>query len=392
MIKSQQSIETVLLLDGQTIQALPVMKSLKSKGFRIIIFCNSKNSYGYYSRYSDEKLLCPNWYRDPDEFYDFFFQFLSSNTIDAVIPMNDDSATFLSQHLNEVNNYSKCLIPDIETFMNGFNKNSLMKLCKDQKLPHPFTADLERLDLEEASVSVGFPAIIKPNITTGGRGMKSVNSLTELQETYPSLREQYGPCHLQQFILPGGEQYKVQIFTDQNGIQFDTVIKKIRYYPVKGGSSCCNVTVEKRELVNLCAGILKRLNWIGFADFDLIEDPSDGIIKVMEINPRMPACIRSSIESGVDFAEAIVNKTLNKPIPTYHYLPGKYLRYFGMDLLWFIKSKHRFHTHPAWFNFFGKNIYYQDGNYQDPLPIVMGTLSGILKQLNPEFRKTKSGI
>jgi len=138
--------------------------------------------------------------------------------------------------------------------------------------------------------------------------------------------------------------------------------------------------------------VLEKLNWRGFAEFDLIEDPMDGKMKIIEINPRITACIRASFASGIDFSEVIVNHALGFPIPQYIYRPGKYLRYFGLELAWFFKSKNRFRTKPGWFSFFGRNIVYQDGSPRDPLPFLVGLVSGILKQMNPEFRKSKSGL
>ncbi|NOQ24381.1 MAG: hypothetical protein GQ564_03380 [Bacteroidales bacterium] len=384
--------KTVLLLDGQTVQALPFMESLKRNGYKIIIFCNSKNSYGYRSKYPDEKVICPKWAENPDEFKDFYFDFISKTKIDVVVPMNDDSARFLSQYKDEYISKISCTIPDLEIFNNGYDKNKLMNLCKELDLPHPNTADLEITDLKEASKITGLPAIIKPNFTAGGRGMKIVYSQNELEESYPSIRENYGPCHMQKYIDSGGNQFKVQIFVDQKGVEVSTVMHKVRYYPEKGGSSACNVTVQRPDLVEQGLKILRKIKWMGFADFDMIGDPDDGIVKFMEMNPRVPACIRTSFVSGVDFAELITDLSLNNELKTYKYEPGKTLRYLGLDLLWFIKSDRRFKAKPNWFKFFGKNVYYQDGSYRDPKPFIYGTFSNIGKLLNPKFRKAKSGL
>jgi predicted ATP-grasp superfamily ATP-dependent carboligase len=138
--------------------------------------------------------------------------------------------------------------------------------------------------------------------------------------------------------------------------------------------------------------VLRSIKWVGFADFDLIQDPKSGESKIMEINPRVPACIKSSIVSGIDFATIIAHQTLGVKLKIYKYKPNKYLRYFGLDLLWFIHSKNRFKTDPNWFNFFSKNTYYQEGSLDDIVPFIYGTFRGFLKQLNPNFRKSKSGM
>ncbi|MCB2195277.1 MAG: ATP-grasp domain-containing protein [Bacteroidetes bacterium] len=384
--------KTVLLLDGQTVQALPFMESLSRNGYKIIVFCDSKNSYGYRSKYPDERVICPKWANNPEEFKDFFFDFINNRKVDVVVPMNDDSARFLSKHKKDFIDKIKCSIPNYDVFNSGYDKNCLMKTCKKLDLPHPNTADLEEVSLVEASKITGFPAIIKPNHTAGGRGMKIVNSIEELEEFYPNIRKEYGHCHIQKYIRSGGNQFKVQIFTDQKGTVISTVMHKVRYYPEKGGSSACNVTVDRPDLVERGVKILNEIGWEGFADFDMIGDPDDNEVKFMEMNPRIPACIRTSFVSGVDFAEIIINHSLDLPIKEYEYVPGKTLRYLGLEVLWFLKSERRFTTKPNWFKFFGKNVFYQDGSLKDPKPFIYGTFNSFKKLLNPKFRKAKSGL
>ncbi len=223
--------------------------------------------------------------------------------------------------------------------------------------------------------------------------MTLVRSSEELAAVYPGIREQYGDCHLQRFVRPGGRQIKVQIFTDADReLRYGTVIWKQRYYPVNGGSSCCNVTIDDPRIVAVCAGLLKEIGWVGFADFDLIEDPDSGELLIMELNPRLPACIRSAFKSGVDFATMIADATLGRPLRPYEYRPGKSLRHLGFEILWFLKSPDRFRSKPSWFRFFGRDIYYQDWVGFDLLSFFCGSIGNLMKQLNPEFRKAKSGV
>src|SRR5690606_261512 len=113
----------------------------------------------------------------------------------------------------------------------------------------------------------------------------------------------------------------------------------------------------------------------------------------MEINPRAPACIKASVISGVDFPNAIVDLSLNKPIKTYTYQPHKYLRYFSMDLLWLISQKNKWKGFKEWRKQLLANRHFlQDGELYDPIPFIVGTYSGIVKQINPKFRASKKGM
>lgn len=381
------------LLDGQTIQAVIFAKQLKKAGYRVTLFCDTKMSYGYHTRYANNKVLCPSTQLETIKFHEFFLNYLKNNKLEVVVPMNDYSAKYLSENKEILKEKVAFSIPDIAIFMKGYDKNQLMKVCNNYNFPHPKTIDLSILEKGLSVTNFQFPALIKPNETTGARGFMKVNCSDELWENYDAVFNEFGACHLQEFIPQGGKQYKVQILIYKNIVINSTVIEKLRFYPVNGGSSCFNRTIFNNELVLVCTEVLKTINWEGFADFDLIEDPIDGIIKIMEINPRVPACIKASVISGVDFPNSIVDISLNKEFKTYTYMPGKYLRYFSMDLLWLLSSKNKLVIFSEWIKkTFSSKHFLQDGEFSDPMPFIIGTYAGLIKQLNPKFRAQKKGM
>lgn len=384
-------MKTVAILDAQTIQTLPVSKSLKAQNFYVILICDSKNSYGFHTRYADRKIIAPSIQNDVEAFHQFFLEFLKNEDIDVVIPMIDYSARYLSKNKQLLERYTNFIIPSYDIFINAYDKNRLMKICAENGFPHPYTIDLSTCDFEQIENQMKFPALIKPNISTGARGIAIVNSISEFKTKLPKTTESYGSCHLQEFIPPGGHQYKVELYIDNNLLINSSVFDKLRFYPPKGGSSCFIQTVERDDLVNVCFRLARLLKWEGFIDFDLIEDPRDGVVKIMEINPRIPATIKAAIISGVDFIENIVNGSLKRPVKKYQYVPGKYMRYLGMDILWLFTSPNRFKTKPSWIKtLFDANEYMEDGSFDDIKPFVYGTIGGIFKQMNHSFRESKS--
>lgn len=386
-------MKKIIIIDAQTIQTLPIAKALKKRGFYVISLCDSKNSYGYYTKYADERIITPSTENNVEEFHQFFIKYLSKNRIDLIIPMNDYSAYYCSLHKKELLNHTALISPNIDVFLKGYDKNQLMGICEAYNYPHPKTADLSSMSIEEAIKKIGFPAIIKPNKTTGARGFKIVENKASLIEFHKLIQKDYGDCHLQEYIPSGGAQYKVELFVYKKELINSTVIHKIRFYPQKGGSSCFNQTIEQEDLVQLCYNVLKTIGWEGFADFDLIEDPRTGVRKIMEINPRIPASIKASFNAGVDFAENIASATLGNQPQRYKYNPGSYLRYFSLDLLWLLSSKERFQIKPAWwYKLFSSDHFLQDGSWDDPKPFIYGTIGGFLKQLNPKFREAKKSM
>lgn len=383
----------VLILDGDAAHAVAIMEELSLSGYDVSVLCHEINSYGYHSKLAKSRYLGPDSH-DSENYLKYLFELISGNKFDVLIPTSDITAEILSKHKAEIQKYSSVLMPDFDIFIKAYDKNKLMNLCREKAYPHPLTIDLSTCEIDSDTLkSFPYPALIKPNLTSGARGMTLVNNYNEFVEAYPRIHSEFGECHLQQYILPGGRQVKIQLFTDEYcNTLYSSAIWKQRYYPIKGGSSCCNITISEPKYSKICADVLKDIGWVGFADFDLIENPLTGELLIMEINPRTPACIRSVYKSGLDFATMIADASLGKDIKSYIYTPGKRLRHLGFDILWFLKSSDRFKAKPSWFKFFGKNTYYQDwvkGNFAS---FVFGTIGNINKILNPEFRKAKSGI
>ena len=88
--------KVVLLLDGHTVQAISVARSLKSIGCKVIAFIDNRLSYGYVSRYIDIKIISPKV--SSDNYKEFLFEYIAKTKIDVIIPLYDDSASFLSQN------------------------------------------------------------------------------------------------------------------------------------------------------------------------------------------------------------------------------------------------------------------------------------------------------
>ncbi|ABL66605.1 carboxylate--amine ligase [Chlorobium phaeobacteroides] len=383
----------VLLLDAHTIQALPVMKALKKSGHKVFIECETKKSYGYYSRYSDVKFIKPLVDYNSNVYLQHIIKLVEKYDIDILLPLFDDSAQFASKYKEILKCILLLSVPTYDVFLKGYRKNNLMCFCKENGIPHPKTIELTIENIDYAAEYTGLPAIIKPDISFGARGMMFVNNIKEIKILLKNILRIYGTCTLQEFIPPGGRQYMVHHFrTVADEFLSSMVVEKIRYYPETGGSSCCNRTISYVEIETLTKKVLSKLNWEGIAHFDLIEDPRDNVIKIMEINPRLSGSIKSSFKAGVDYANIYVDYCLGNQIENYNIKYNVYVRYLGLDILWFLKSVNRFNSNPSWFKFIGKDICFQEGGLDDPFPFLFGTYSGIKKLFDFDFRKSKSGL
>lgn len=381
-----------ILLLGAGTQSLAIIPSLHHHVHRIIMLTGMHSNYGDKSRYVAKVYRAEK--SNEEAKIKYISKIIADDGIDAIIPMGDADAEFLSKH-KQAFAPGKFVIPDHDVFLKGYDKNKLLTLCREKNYPHPQTVDLSKTDYKSDELkSFPFPAMLKPNCTTGGRGMVEVKTYDEFITKYPSLHKQYGNYHLQRFVKPGGRQVKVQLYVDeQQRLVVYSVMQKQRWYPNKAGSNCCAISIIEDKIVDICYNVLKDLHWVGFADFDLIEDPDTQSLLIMEINPRLPACIKTAIVAGIDWGEVLVNGILKVPCGKYKYQTGVVLRHLGLDILWFHHAENRWHAKPSWFKFFGGKIYYQDMNgFLDPMPFLTGTWNNVKKLFDPEFKKAKKGV
>lgn len=381
----------VLLLDAHTVQSLSVARSLKDIGYEVHGFIESKVSYGFVSRYIDYKIICPSLLKESEKYLSFLLDYILYNNIDIIIPLYNDSAEFLSLNKEYIeDNFSvKCAIPSYNTFIKAHDKEKLMLFCEKYGIPHPKTSYISLDNLDSVAKYVGFPALIKPNLSSGSRGIKLVNSLFDVKQELPNIESEFGRSTLQEYIDNSGSYYNVMIYRDRYRKFHESVVLKImRYFPLKGGTSCYCETINNDFLVEICQKTLNVMDWVGFADFDIMESKS-GEYKIIEVNPRVPASIHAAYISGINFPEMMIKDLLKENIPIYNNNVGKSMRFFGLDVLWFIFSSNRFKFKPSWFRLFESRVYYQDGSIYDPIPMVVGILQGVIKYLNPSYRKSK---
>ena len=378
-----------ILIVGGGLQALSVARSLKKERYSVIALLQ-RGDISTKSKYIDKLYTIDITPTHKEEYLSSVHRVLQVHAISVIIPLSDVTAEFLSINKVELEHeyHLKCAIPNYDIFQKANDKWQLLALCKENFIPHPQTQLLTSSNLQEAADAIGFPALIKPNISVGARGITMVYSLSDLQDKYDGILRKYGECTLQEYIdNSGAPYYNVMMYRNAKGNIINTVIIEIiRYYPIKGGSSSFCRTVESKELSEICTKTLEVLNWTGFADFDILQT-KDGDFKIIEINPRVPASIRAAEVSGINFPALIVNDMLGIKISPYAYVPNKQLRYLGLDIMWFISSNRRFSCIPSWFIFFSRNLYYQESG-----AIFFSLFSGLKKICSSSFRKSKSGI
>jgi predicted ATP-grasp superfamily ATP-dependent carboligase len=363
----------VLVLETHAKAAVPVLESCRDMGLCVIAGSWKKHGCGLHSRAVGRKVYYPRPDTEPQACITFLLDYLKTHAVEMVFPVGDVMTDLIAKHQDQLRPYTNLTLPSYDIFVQGRDKILTLKASVEADCPIPLTwyPDDEGLDSVIEQIAQ-YPVLIKPAISAGARGIVVCKDARDIQEHYPKIKEVYGECFIQDFVPQQGTQYKVDaVMDDKQDLLAGVVYEKLRYYPPQGGSSVLNKSIHRSDILDAAVRVMRRLGWVGLCDFDFIQDPRDGIIKLMEINPRFPESFRATVAAGVDMTKILYQlATGQTPEKQLEYKADQYNRFLFGDLMWFLKTQgNRFKAKPSFFRFWGKDMYYQLIRKKDLGPI-----------------------
>lgn len=356
----------ILVLNGERRQILPIIKGLAELGCYIVTLNNSKLDVGYTSRYPNERLIVPQEYLNGD-YYSYIRMLAETERFDVILPLSEETMGLVTLHSEELKQYVRLPIPDRHIFLKAYDKQLTMEICMDNHIPCPITRRTDE-SIDELIEKVGFPLIAKRRIENTSKELKIVYDRNQLEDLIRSKDIILDEYVIQEFIPQTGKQYNIHLFSDEKGTLVDSLVtEKTRWYPVYGGPSCLCRTVKNTVVQKTCARLLEEINWRSYCDVDMIEDPRDGVPKILEINGRASANIKIMELVGINVAEQMLQLAYGLPVNSQGNIKEDVrLRSLFRDILWFIQSKDRFTCKPSWFSM--KRTHDVSFSVYDPLP------------------------
>jgi len=346
-----------------------------------------------YCRGVKERLIYPHSINEPGKVLEVLLDYLKNNEISALFPAGGPMSELVVRNQSEFKKYTNLLLPCYESFKKGLDKILTLKTAKDVGCPIPETWYPEEEPIEEIAQKIKqYPVLIKPAVSSGSRGITFCDNSEKVISNYKKVSEQFGSSFVQEFIPSGGMQYKVDAVMDQQQrLYAGMVYAKLRYYPPMGGSSVLNKTELRPDILEPSVRIMKELKWIGICDFDYITDPRDGVVKLMEINPRFPESYRATVAGGVDMTKIIYKLAVGEKVePQLDYEIDKYNRFLFGDIMWFLRTKeNRWSVKPNFFDFFRRDTYYQLMRKSDFGPILGYLIENMAMFWDSKLRKER---
>lgn len=311
----------VLITDAGYKHTLGAVRSLGKAGFFIIAMSPSKIAQSFFSRYCNEKLICPNP-KNEKQFIQFLIGYLQKNTVDVLLPIGYATTVMISKHKEELLPYVKIPVANYEIMQIASNKEKTMQLADKLNISIP----TEYTSIKNVEI---FPVVVKGIYESGH--IKYLNSPEEIQQI------DFKEYILQEYIP--GDGYGFYALFNHGSVRAYFMHKRVREYPITGGASTCAVSIYDENLKEEGLKLLESLQWHGIAMVEFKKDVRDKKFKLMEINPKFWGSLDLSIASGMNFPVLIVEMALQGDIkPVFHYnnnikfrwpLPDDLLHFFA---------------------------------------------------------------
>jgi predicted ATP-grasp superfamily ATP-dependent carboligase len=174
------------------------------------------------------------------------------------------------------------------------------------------------------------------------------------------------------------------LYDNHNKIRCSFVQREVRHFPLDIGPSTVQESVWMPELVVLAEELMSGLEWYGVVEIEFMRDSRDGILKLMEINPRFWNSLHLAVQSGVDFPFLLYQLAMEREVPEVKsYAVGQLCRnLLPGDLLHYCANKNRKYMNPPLFNHSGLPIQDDIWSKQDPLAAFGFAAACIQNSLN----------
>ena len=380
---------------------LNLMRDLLRHGVRVVgVDCHPGHE-GFRSRYGTSQ-LCPNPDTDPEDWVAYMIGLAGSLGAKPVfIAAADQFVSALAAHAHELKEFYLFSLDTVVVQGQLATKEQQYALAMAHGLPIPRTAYVQsRAELEQWAAGARFPCLLKPrqqreweSLPLGNalRGRKLVTaSDAETLLTKYALAEPYRPEVVAQEIIDGGDDTKFCYLSvygaGSRGVGGRRlgycVVQEFRAYPIGFGSGSLVSPVVDEEIATLCDNFLRGIGYAGICEIEVKRDSRDGIVRLIEANPRFSGTGDAALYAGVDIGWlhyldligknpepvepsrfGFTHVTLRRDIPSFeHYLNRRLLTWRDI-----------FRSYRGRLEFFDFDLY-------DPLPTA-GTLVGCLRVL-----------
>jgi biotin carboxylase len=311
----------VLVTNTRNSQAYTIIRALRPYAKKIVATMEGDNqlaswfSHAARSRLVDRRYFTPSPVADwragriqrentkkEENYIQTVLRICEQEKIDTIFPSFDPHVYVFSKNKEKFERLGVVIpIPDYETILTPMDKYRTIQAAQEVGFPCPKTYLVEREeDLKRPSEDLGFPLVVKPRLTAGGRGTEIVGSLPELLEKIHRASEP--SFHMIQEYIPGKQEDSIVLVLGRDtALKMTYADRRVRalerltqdFATASESLGCHTCTLQAVKLG-------QEIRWCGSMTVQVKIDSRDGVPKLMEINPRMGYGLWRRVAVGIN--------------------------------------------------------------------------------------------
>jgi D-aspartate ligase len=334
-----------IIIEGH-IQGLSNTRSLGRRGIPVIVLNHDRNCVARHSKYCTRFFHCPPY--SSDKLADFLLKIAEDLHLEGwlVFPSNDLAVMTLSRNKERLAKHFYILAPDPPVTSQICDKYLLMKTAGSAGLAIPGTWHAD----EPIPGGIRYPLLLKGRIGLPFyRVTASKAFLCHSPEEYNGLLHRILLAGLdkteimvQELIPDEGEDgmtISAGVYCRKGDIKAVWTGVKIRQHPFRFGTATLAKAVKMDDVEDYVRQLMQALQYDGICEVELLRDPRDNKLKLIEINPRTWLWVELARASGIDLVWLAWQDACGEdPAFPESFTEGLIWRNFYTDLWFGIKS------------------------------------------------------
>lgn len=335
-----QQPSTVLVLDADLPPALTIARSLHRKGVLVEIASHESKPIAGYSNTIVKRLRYPDPLEHEFDFIEWVAERLADPRYDLVIPVTERTVTPLLKHRSGLAD-ARLAMAGSDGLAVVLDKSRTVALAEKLSIPSPASRLVSSVaEAHEAAAALGYPIVVKPVSSVGGRGMQNVQ-LTVSYALNPSQLSskvghalQYGGALLQERFE--GDGVGIELIADHGKVIYAFQHLRQHEVPLTGGGSSLRMSVPiEPSLMDASEKLMRALAWHGVAMVEFKRNSVTGQFRLMEINGRFWGSLPLAVEAGADFPAMLYELLVEGRVGNWKpYLNDITVRNLSRDVYW----------------------------------------------------------
>ena len=307
------------LVLGADYRGLGVVRSLGRRGIPVWVLTQPGDTLAAHSRYARRAL---SWEAGD---VDGLLALAARHALDgwALFPTTDEAAALVGRHHARLGERFTLTSPSWDVVRWAYDKRATHRLARATGVDHPAT-EYPRDAADVTALELDYPVILKPAIKEGFNRLTAakawrVDSREELLARYEEACGLVDPelLMIQELIPGGGEaQLSYAALAVDGRVAASLVARRTRQYPADFGRASTFVeTVEAPEVIGPSERLIEAMDFTGIVELEYKCDPRDGLLKLLDVNPRVWGWQSLCGVAGVDFPYLLWLHVSGEPLP-----------------------------------------------------------------------------